>query len=72
MQPVLLIPLVVFGLLAALFALVLRRAGQMLSRTRDAETFRRSMVELGRKIYDEIVARLPAELDATAPEVTVC
>ena len=50
MQPVLLIPLVVFGLLAALFALVLRRAGQMLSRTRDAETFRRSMVELGRKI----------------------
>jgi len=46
MQPLLFLPVLAFLLLAALFALVLRRAGRFLAATRDVERFRRQVGDL--------------------------
>lgn len=50
MQPLLVLPLLAFFLLAALFALVLRRAGRFLAATRDVERFRRQVDDLAHRV----------------------
>lgn len=63
MQPLLVLPLIAFFLLAALFALVLRRAGRFLAATRDVERFRRQVDDLARRVetsFAEVSSRVDA------------
>ncbi len=50
MDPALLIPLVGFVVLVALFATVLQRAGRVVAETREAEEFRRGVGDLAARI----------------------
>jgi hypothetical protein len=63
MEPLLVLPVLAFLLLAALFALVLRRAGRFLAATRDVERFRRQVDDLAARIESslgEVCARVDA------------
>jgi hypothetical protein len=63
MQPLLILPLIAFLILLALFILVLRRAGRFIARTRDVERFRRQVADLAGRIetsLGEICARIDA------------
>jgi hypothetical protein len=62
-QPLLILPLLAFLILLALFLLVLRRAGRFLAETRDVERFRRQVGDLGSRVetsLGEISARVDA------------
>jgi hypothetical protein len=50
MQPLLILPLLAFFILLALFVLVLRRAGRFLAATRDVERFRRQVGDLATRV----------------------
>ena len=50
MQPLLVLPVVAFVILLALFVLVLRRAGRFIAETRDVERFRRQLGDLAGRI----------------------
>ena len=50
MQPLLILPLLAFVILLALFLLVLRRAGRFIAETRDIERFRRQLGDLATRI----------------------
>jgi hypothetical protein len=61
MQPLLILPLLAFLILLALFGLVLRRAGRFVAATRDVERFRRQLDDLSTRIetsLGEICARI--------------
>ena len=61
MQPLLILPLLAFVILLVLFALVLRRAGRFVARTRDVERFRRQLGDLATRIetsLGEVCARI--------------
>ena len=63
MQPLLVLPLLAFLILLALFILVLRRAGRFIAATRDVERFRRQVGDLVGRIetsLSEICARVDA------------
>jgi hypothetical protein len=63
MQPLLVLPLVAFFILLALFVLVLRRAGRFLAATRDVERFRRQVGDLAGRVeisLGEIGSRIDA------------
>ena len=49
MQPLLLLPLLAFFILLALFVIVLRRAGRFIASTRDVERFRRQVGDLAER-----------------------
>ena len=73
LQPLLVLPLLAFLVLGALFLIVLRRAGRFLATTRDVERFRRQVGDLGGRIETslaEVCARIDAlrrgQLDAEA------
>ena len=63
MQPLLVLPLLAFFLLAALFALVLRRAGRFLAATRDVERFRRQVGDLATRAETSL-GELSGRVDA--------
>jgi len=61
LQPLLVLPLLAFVVLGALFLIVLRRAGRFLATTRDVERFRRQVGDLGARIeisLAEVCARI--------------
>jgi hypothetical protein len=63
MEPLLVLPLIAFFILLALFVLVLRRAGRFLAVTRDVERFRRQVGDLAGRVeisLGEICARVDA------------
>jgi hypothetical protein len=63
LQPGVLIPLVAFAVLAVVFALILRRAGRLLSAMREADAFRSTVADLGARIdisLGEVVERIDA------------
>jgi hypothetical protein len=63
MQPLLVLPLVAFVILLALFVLVLRRASRFIAATRDVERFRRQLGDLTTRIetsLGEICTRVDA------------
>jgi hypothetical protein len=63
MQPLLILPLIAFLILLALFLLVLRRAGRFVAATRDIERFRRQVGDLAGRIetsLSEVCARVDA------------
>ncbi len=63
MQPLLVLPLLAFLILLALFVLVLRRAGRFVAATRDVERFRRQVGDLAARVeisLGEITARIDA------------
>ena len=63
MQPLLVLPLLAFLILLALFILVLRRAGRFIAATRDVERFRRQVGDLAGRVetsLGEICARVDA------------
>ncbi len=79
MDPALLIPLIGFVILAALFASVLQRAGRVVAETREAEGFRRRVDDLARRIDTSLggvleridqVRRRKLEADSIAENVT--
>jgi hypothetical protein len=62
-EPLLVLPLLAFLILVALFWLVLRRAGRFVARTRDAERFRRQVGDLATRVeasLGEVCARVDA------------
>jgi hypothetical protein len=62
-QPLLVLPLLAFVILLALFVLVLRRAGRFVAATRDVERFRRQVGDLTGRVeisLGEISARVDA------------
>jgi hypothetical protein len=62
-EPLLVLPLLAFLILLALFGLVLRRAGRFVARTRDAERFRRQVGDLAGRVetsLGEVSARVDA------------
>jgi hypothetical protein len=63
MQPLLILPLIAFLILLALFALVLRRAGRFLAETRDVERFRRQVGDLGSRVETSL-GEVSAQVDA--------
>ena len=73
MNPVLVLPIAIFLILAILFLLFLRRAGRLLAATRDVERFRRQVSDLSGRVevsLAEICSRVDAlrrgQLDSTA------
>jgi hypothetical protein len=63
MQPLLVLPLLAFLILLALFILVLRRAGRFIAATRDVERFRRQVGDLAGRVeisLGEICSRVDA------------
>jgi hypothetical protein len=63
MEPLLVLPLLAFFILLALFVLVLRRAGRFLAATRDVERFRRQVGDLAGRVeisLGEICSRVDA------------
>jgi hypothetical protein len=69
MQPLLILPLIAFLILLALFALVLRRAGRFLAETRDVERFRRQVGDLGSRVETSL-GEVSAQVDALRPPAT--
>ncbi|HEY8800689.1 MAG TPA: hypothetical protein VIM20_08830 [Candidatus Limnocylindrales bacterium] len=63
MEPLLVLPLLAFIILLALFSLVLRRAGRFLAHTRDVERFRRQVGDLGLRV-ERSLGELSARVDA--------
>ena len=63
MEPLLILPLIAFLILALLFALVLRRAGRFLAATRDAERFRRQVDDLAGRVEISL-AEISDRIDA--------
>ena len=63
MQPLLILPLIAFFILLALFILVLRRAGRFLAETRDVERFRRQVADLGSRVETSL-GEVSAQVDA--------
>ena len=63
MQPLLVLPLLAFFILLALFVLVLRRAGRFLAETRDVERFRRQVGDLASRVETSL-AEICARVDA--------
>jgi hypothetical protein len=62
-EPLLILPLLAFLILVALFWLVLRRAGRFVAQTRDAERFRRQVGDLALRVeasLGEVCARVDA------------
>ncbi|MEA2518281.1 MAG: hypothetical protein QOF49_361 [Chloroflexota bacterium] len=63
MEPLLVLPLLAFLILLALFWLVLRRAGRFVAETRDAERFRRQVGDLAARVESSL-AELSGRIDA--------
>jgi hypothetical protein len=63
MEPLLVLPLLAFFILLALFLLVLRRAGRFLAQTRDAERFRRQVGDLAGRVESSL-GEVSARVDA--------
>lgn len=63
MQPLLVLPLLAFLILLALFVLVLRRAGRFLAATRDVERFRRQARDLSVRVETSL-GELSERVDA--------
>jgi hypothetical protein len=63
MEPLLILPLIAFLILLALFGLVLRRAGRFLAETRDVERFRRQVGDLGSRVETSL-GEISAQVDA--------
>jgi hypothetical protein len=63
MQPLLVLPLLAFLILLALFGLVLRRAGRFIAATRDVERFRRQADDLTTRIETSL-GQICARVDA--------
>jgi hypothetical protein len=63
MEPLLILPLLGFLILLALFWLVLRRAGRFLAQTRDVERFRRQVGDLGKRV-EHSLAEVSGRVDA--------
>jgi hypothetical protein len=63
MEPLLVLPLLAFLILLALFWFVLRRAGRFVAETRDAERFRRQVGDLADRIESSL-GELSARVDA--------
>jgi hypothetical protein len=63
MEPLLILPLLAFLILLALFLLVLRRAGRFLAATRDVERFRRQVGDLGSRVETSL-GEVSAQVDA--------
>ena len=79
LEPLLVLPLLAFFILGALFLIVLRRAGRFLAATRDVERFRRQIGDLGGRIetsLGEVCARIDAlrrgqlEAEGLAEDIT--
>jgi hypothetical protein len=62
-EPLLILPLLAFVILLALFALVLRRAARFLAATRDIERFRRQVSDLARRVETSL-GQVSARVDA--------
>lgn len=63
MQPLLVLPLIAFVILLALFVLVLRRAGRFIAATRDVERFRRQVRDLAGRCETSL-AEICGRIDA--------
>lgn len=63
MEPLLALPLLAFFILLTLFVLVLRRAGQFIAATRDAERFRRQVGDLSQRVETSL-AEICGRIDA--------
>ncbi|HUQ79439.1 MAG TPA: hypothetical protein VM427_11295 [Patescibacteria group bacterium] len=63
MEPLLVLPLLAFLILLALFGLVLRRAGRFVVETRDAERFRRQVADLAARVESSL-GDLSGRIDA--------
>jgi len=63
MEPLLILPLLAFLILLALFLLILRRAGRFLAATRDVERFRRQVGDLGSRVETSL-GEVSAQVDA--------
>src|SRR5690242_13895565 len=63
MEPLLVLPLLAFFILLALFGLVLRRAGRFIASTRDAERFRRQIGDLAARAETSL-GEICAQVDA--------
>ncbi len=63
MEPLLVLPLLAFVILLALFVLVLRRAGRFIAATRDVERFRREVRDVSARI-EASLAEICARIDA--------
>ncbi|MBA2719457.1 MAG: hypothetical protein H0U52_09495 [Chloroflexi bacterium] len=63
MELLLVLPMLAFFILLALFGLVLRRAGRFVAQTRDAERFRRQVGDLAGRAESSL-AELSARIDA--------
>jgi hypothetical protein len=62
-QPLLVLPLIAFLILLALFILVLRRAGKFIAATRDVERFRRQVGDLAERAETSL-AEICSRIDA--------
>jgi hypothetical protein len=62
-EPLLILPLLAFLILLALFGLVLRRAGRFLAATRDVERFRRQAGDLGSRV-ERSLGEISVQVDA--------
>jgi hypothetical protein len=62
-EPLLVLPLLAFLILLALFGLVLRRAGRFIAATRDVERFRRQVGDLAGRVETSL-AEICARIDA--------
>ena len=65
MEPMIILPLAAFVILAVLFFLFLRRAGRLVAVTRDVERFRRQVADLAARIETSL-AELCARVDRCA------
>ncbi len=63
LEPLLVLPLIAFFILLALFALVLRRAGRFIASTRDVERFRRQVGDLAARAETSL-GEICAQIDA--------
>jgi hypothetical protein len=63
MQPLLVLPVLAFLILLALFLLVMRRAGRFVAATRDVERFRRQVGDLGGRAETSL-AEICGRIDA--------
>lgn len=63
LEPLLVLPLIAFFILLALFALVLRRASRFIAATRDVERFRRQVGDLAVRVETSL-GEICAQVDA--------
>ena len=63
MEWAIILPILAFLVLAAMFALFLRRAGRLIAATRDVERFRRQVADLASRV-DTSLGELCARVDA--------